>query len=72
MSYWTGPCFLYSYFLQKHRGEGCHTGQDLVFLTLISYKRMVEKDVIVDRTLLMSQSCNGTDFFFYLFGMESD
>ena len=50
MSYWTGPCFLFI-FLQKNGGEGCHTGQDLVFFTRISYKRMEEKDVIVDRTL---------------------
>ena len=30
MSYWTGPCCLYSDFLQKNGGEGCHRGQDLV------------------------------------------
>ena len=51
MSYWTGPCCLYSYFLQKNGGKECHIGQDLVVFTLISYKRMEEKDVIVDRTL---------------------
>ena len=51
MSYWTGPCFLYTYFLQKNGGEGCHTGQDLVVSNLISYKRMEGKDVILDRTL---------------------
>ncbi len=63
MSYWTGPCCLYSHFLQKNGGEGCHRGQDLVYLTLISYRRMEEKDVIVDRTL----SISGTDLFYFLF-----
>ena len=51
MSYMTGPCCLYSYFLQKNGGKGCHTGQDLVFFTLISYKSIEEKGVILDRTL---------------------
>ncbi len=37
--------------LQKNGGKGCHTGQDLEFSILISYRRMEEKDVIVDRTL---------------------
>ena len=52
MLYWTGPCFLYSYFLQKNGGEGCRTGQDLIIVIAISYKRMEEKEVILDRTLL--------------------
>ena len=51
MLYWTGPYHRYRYFLQKNGVKGCHIGQDLVVFTLISYKRMEEKDVIADRTL---------------------
>ena len=51
MSYWTGPYRRYRHFLQKNGEKGCHIGQDLVVFTLISYKRMEEKDVIADRTL---------------------
>ena len=54
--------FFNSYSLQKNGGEGCHPGQDLVLFTLVSYKRMEEKDVIVDRTL----SISGTDLFYFL------
>ena len=52
MLYWTGPCCLNSYFLQKNGGEGCHTGQALAVFHLISYKRMEDKDAILDRTSL--------------------
>ena len=51
MSYRTGPCHRHYRFLQKNGGMGCRTGQDLIIVIVISYKRMEEKDVMLDRTL---------------------